>query len=513
MPLSAPAFANPAEPFVTDQTLDLIRQQLADTTRAVTTSTGLIGYELEAPAKTIYPVQTPLVNMIPRKRGGGNDVCHWKAITSFDTGRLWGTVDGNNIGSSVTPQVASMSNTYQMIALNNSVDFKAQFRGRSLEGDVRSVVMSQLLYQLKIVEERWLLQGSSNIMVPPAPLVTQTASTGGHASDSQAYWVAVTAVDSSGTNATRETTMSTATKYTTPANSGANTGNLSITIFTVPNAKYYNVYIGTVDGTRANLYIQSSISGNSNAPQPSVNGTVTLSGGGSVQVGEVQNPTLTVTWTAAIQSVTNPPSSNGAFSFLDAGSNSIMWDGIIAQALNNTGTGNGLTLGAQVLQPSASTGILQLSDVDTMLLNMVNQASGDPDYLVMNPLVQFKLTNLVMQANAFRYVAEAAHGADEGSLTANYRVTHYENKSTGKVMPIIPDRYCPADTIIALPMSIPYPTPEVTNAIEIETNQEYLGLDFAITNYSYSFADLVDETAKVYFLGGLGVLRGILPAA
>jgi len=138
MPLQAPAFANPTAPFFSDDTIDLIRQQLADTTRAVTTGTGLIGYELEAPAKTIYPVQTPLVNMIPRRRGGGNDVCHWKAITSFDTGRLWGTVDGNNIGSSVTPLVASMQNTYQMIALNNSVDFKAQFRGRSLEGDVRS---------------------------------------------------------------------------------------------------------------------------------------------------------------------------------------------------------------------------------------------------------------------------------------------------------------------------------------------------------------------------------------
>ena len=511
MPLSAPAYANPATPFMSDETLDLIRQQLADETRAVTTSTGLIGYELEAPAKTIYPVQTPLVNMIPRKRGGGNDVCHWKAITSFDTGRLWGTVNGNNIGSSVTPLVAAMQNTYQMIALNNSVDFKAQFRGRSLEGDVRSVVMSQLLYQLKIVEERWLLQGSSAVMVPPAPLLA-TATTGGSVA-AATNWVQITAVDSRGTNGTAETSVSGAVNIVTTGT----TSTITVTIFTVPNALYYNVYMGTgaTLPARTAMWLQTSISGVANAPQPGVNVTIALANsGGTVPVGEVQSPFITVTLTAALlTSGTNPPASNTSFSFLDAGNNTIMWDGIIAQALLNTGTGNGLTLGAQVAQPAASTGILALSDLDNLLLSLVNQASGDPDFLVMNPLVQYKLTNLYMAANGFRYVAEATHGAAEGSVTANWRVTHYENKSTGKVMPIIADRYCPADTIVALPLTVPYPTPEITNALEIETNQEYLGLDFAITNYSYSFADLVDETFKVYFLGGLGILRGILPAA
>ena len=34
---------------------------------------------------------TPLVNMLPRRRGAGVDIVHWKAITSFDTARNWGT--------------------------------------------------------------------------------------------------------------------------------------------------------------------------------------------------------------------------------------------------------------------------------------------------------------------------------------------------------------------------------------------------------------------------------------
>jgi hypothetical protein len=34
-------------------------------------------------------------------------------------------------------------------------------------------------------------------------------------------------------------------------------------------------------------------------------------------------------------------------------------------------------------------------------------------------------------------------GGARGDLTAQYRVTRYLNKSTGKELPIILDRYCP----------------------------------------------------------------------
>jgi hypothetical protein len=49
-------------------------------------------------------------------------------------------------------------------------------------------------------------------------------------------------------------------------------------------------------------------------------------------------------------------------------------------------------------------------------------------------------------------------------------------------------------------------------AVEIETNQEYWGVDFAVTDSNFKFADYVEETLKVHFLGGLGVLRGIYPS-
>jgi hypothetical protein len=37
-------------------------------------------------------------------------------------------------------------------------------------------------------------------------------------------------------------------------------------------------------------------------------------------------------------------------------------------------------------------------------------------------------------------------------------------------------------------------------------------VDFALTDSNFKFGSYVDETLKVYYLGGLGVIRGIYPS-
>jgi hypothetical protein len=491
---------------ISDETVTLVREAMSDATRAITTSTGLTGYELERPAKVIVPVVTPLVNMLPRRRGAGVDVVHWKAITSFDTARNWGTLAEGALPSQVSYAVAPMQNTVQTIGLMNQVSFQAQWRGRSLESDVRARRIAELLYQLKMTEERWILGASESLMVPPAPTLTLSATGGALAAAT--YWVKVTAKNAQG-----ETTGSAARSATTTGT----TSTLAITIYTVPNATQYNVYIGTGATQPADsaMWLQASLSG-ANAPQPAIGATVTLSDGlTTMPSGEVNPGILTVTLAAAPATTGTALSSisaNTARTFVDGSGNPLMWDGLIAQALLNASAANGATLGAQVAQPADPTGKLALSDIDNLLASMYLQAAGDPDVIVMNPLDNVRLTNLVVGAGQLRYVVQAGESADQGQLTAQYRVTRYLNKSTGKEMPIIIDRYCPQGHIVFLPLTTPFPTPEVTNAVEVETNQEYWGVDFALTDSNFKFADYVDETLKVYFLGGLGVLRGLYPS-
>jgi hypothetical protein len=501
---------------ISEETVELVRQQMAEYTRdsAITAFSGLTGYELEAPAKVINPVITPLVNMIPRRMGGGNDFCHWKAITGFGQESVLGTLNGDAVPSALSYTIAQMSNPYNTIALSNSVNFQAQWRGRSLEGDLRARRVAELLYALKMKEESWLITASQKLMVPAAPLVTVSATTGGNASDSTTYWVQITAINANG-----ETTGSTAGSVTTAANAGGNTNVLKVTIFTVPNATGYNVYIGsgaTLPATSA-MWKQSSYSGNTNAAQPSNNASVSLIGGGSTVSGRVFGPTVIESVTAAIAgsgTALSTVTSNTAFTDKDSNSNALMWDGLMSQALLNTSTSNGLPLGAQVAQPAAANGVLALSDINNLLMSAYVQAGADPDFLLMNPIQQNKLTNLVVASGQTRYVVEANQPDVSGRLVAQYRVTHFLNQATGKEIPIIADLYCPIDTIMAVPLTIPYPVPEISNgnALEIETNREYWGVDFAITKSSYSFADYVDSSFKVYFLGGLCLLRGIAAA-
>lgn len=494
---------------VSEETIALVRQ--AQQSRAITTSSGLIGYDLDAPAKVIVPVTTPLVNMLPRRKGKGIDVTHWKAITSFDTARSLGALSEGGTPTQVSYAVANLQNTYQTIALGNSVTFQAQWRGRSLEGDVRARRTAELLYQLKIVEERWLLQGSSYLMTPPAPVVS-TATTGGSIA-AGTYWVQVTATNAQG-ESLPSALPTTSTGVTAVVTTTGTTSTITIMLFTVPNAANYNVYIGSGGTPPANgaMWKQTSLSG-ANAVQPAFGATVALSGGGVTTAGEVVPPTLALTLTSApVTSGANPPASNSAKTLVDGSGNPLMYDGLMAQALNNATTANGATLGAQVLQPAASSGVLSLNDIDAMLMNLYQQAAGDPDIILMNPVDNVKLTNLVTAAGQVRYVIDAGQPAQNAHLTAPVRVTAYVNKVTGREIPIVLDRFCPMGTMLFLPLTLPFPVPEVDRAIEIETNQDYWGIDFAVTTSSWSLANYVDETLKVYYLGGLGVLRGIVPA-
>ena len=62
----------------TQETLDLMKASLA---KNVTISTGLTAYDLQAPAKNLYPIITPLRNSLPRvQRQFPGDAARWRTI-------------------------------------------------------------------------------------------------------------------------------------------------------------------------------------------------------------------------------------------------------------------------------------------------------------------------------------------------------------------------------------------------------------------------------------------------
>src|SRR3974377_2477108 len=61
-------------------------------------TTGLTFYDLELGAKFLYPVLTPLRNMIPRVSGKGGIQASWRAITGINTSGLRFGVSSANRG-------------------------------------------------------------------------------------------------------------------------------------------------------------------------------------------------------------------------------------------------------------------------------------------------------------------------------------------------------------------------------------------------------------------------------
>src|SRR5579864_1594132 len=50
--------------------------------KSITTGTGLVAYDLQAPAKNLYPVNTPLIRSLPRVSGIGT-ATNWKSVTGL----------------------------------------------------------------------------------------------------------------------------------------------------------------------------------------------------------------------------------------------------------------------------------------------------------------------------------------------------------------------------------------------------------------------------------------------
>jgi hypothetical protein len=69
------------------QTLELLKAALgnpsAELAKSISTATGLVPFDLQAPAKNLYPVNTPIRNRLPRVGGGQGTATNWKQITAI----------------------------------------------------------------------------------------------------------------------------------------------------------------------------------------------------------------------------------------------------------------------------------------------------------------------------------------------------------------------------------------------------------------------------------------------
>jgi hypothetical protein len=495
--------------FASRLTKETVAQLKGDIQRAVDTSTGFAPYVLLSPARMIFPVETPFLNLAPRVVGPGTDVLHWKSILSmfyfnstnsgpFGLSNLGGTSDGGTSLAGPSYNVLPFQSDFQTIAVYDSATFQSVWRSRALEGDLLARLKANLIYALKLAEENWLLNGATALWRPAAPLVT-SATTGGHMADTDGpFWVQISAVLGSGQSAPSAMVGPIAMDTTT-------TGVLNITFSGVINAASYKVYIGAgaTPPDNADMFIAASADYASGAAPTQPTDYI-----GSMSV--------------SCQIITLPTS--GANPRTDGGNATVplnLFDGAVSLCYKNPNTGSNPSVGEQgmtsvIVQPASPSGLLAIKDLQYLFRKMYSQARANPSHLFVSPVESVTIDDLVGTSDNFRVITEP-NSAGVGNVVAGVKVRKILNQVTGNEVELVTLPYLPQGVIMAGSYSIPFPAPDVKGPpFRIECNQDYTAIDYQPTQenpQTWAFGMFTDETLANEYQGGWGILEGIQPAA
>ncbi|HET6376305.1 MAG TPA: hypothetical protein VFF88_09670, partial [Methylocella sp.] len=154
---------------------------------------GLTFYDLELGAKFLYPVLTPLRNMIPRVSGKGGIQAAWRAITAINATGLRFGVSSANRGGVMAVQTQDYTATYKGIGVETSVDFEAQYAGQDFD-DVRAIAAKTGLEALMLGEEAMILGGCASVPLGTTPTPTLSAVTTGGTLAAQSWSVVCAAL-------------------------------------------------------------------------------------------------------------------------------------------------------------------------------------------------------------------------------------------------------------------------------------------------------------------------------
>ena len=141
-------------------------------------TTGLQFYDLELGAKVLYPVLTPLRNMIPRVSGKGGIQASWRAITGINVQGMRIGVSGGNRGGVQAIATKDYTASYKGFGLETNVDFEAQYAAQGFD-DLRAIAAKSGLEATMLGEESWILGGNTSVALGLTPTPTLAASAAG----------------------------------------------------------------------------------------------------------------------------------------------------------------------------------------------------------------------------------------------------------------------------------------------------------------------------------------------
>jgi len=458
-------------------------------------STSFAAFDLEAPAKLLTPRPTPLRNRIPRKKGVGTSH-RVKRITGYTgtgtggQGNIWPgitestTTSFGSIAFERGPKISYTADDlvlpYNSYSLSDSVSFDANFSGLGYQ-DLRQLSSTSTLYATMLMEERMMLMargtasGYSGALAAPTVTVTApSATTGQVALANNTYYIYVTSDAGISGSGFGESIVPTVASQATTSQV------LKIVVADVTGALGYNVYIGTTTGT-ANAKYQGTFKSN----------TAYIVGTGSASVGDTL---VYSTASAILASRANADTSAYATGY----------DGILPTVLgSNSGYINDINASFSNTNPGV--------EYQKVFAGLYDAVKADPDAILINGSDRKQLSDAIKGAANSNYRLQISQDETNGVVYGSV-VGGIVNEVTGKALDLIVHPWLPQGVSPVISWTLPIPDTEVSDVWSNYLVQDYMGIQWPVTQFAYEFSTYFRGTFFCTAPAWNGVVSGIINA-
>lgn len=460
----------------------------------ISTSFGAMKVDLQAPAKEVIPFNTPLANKLPRVKGEGNIKTEWKAVTGVNTLKLSPGVGEGQRNALSTTSMVDRSAYYGTIGFDDAVSEEAIWAGKGFT-NLPADVKRRLLLSLKLSEERTLYGGlrTTGLGTSPTPTAT-TATTGGAIATGLAEVVYVVALTHAGWQASslasgvRLTTTRTNMGGTTATQKGGHAA---------PSAASNTVTTGAGSANSISWSVSGSLGAAAYAVFVGANA-------GAARLYEITTKPSGI--------ITVLPTTTQLLSAVEAtdeSADALVFDGLAAQLSASGFGGYQKQFAGTAIASDGAGGISQLNDAFAWFWD--NWKLSPSDVWVSGAMAVAIDKAIVANGGApIMRVNTTPGGATE--FGRGGRVTSILNKvrNVDVALNVHPD--APDSWIMFTSDSVPFPTANIGNPIEVHTQQEYYGRDWPMVNRQYEYGVYVREAMPIYAEGAFGMIQGLMPA-
>jgi len=462
-------------------------------------STGFVPFDLSAPARQLYPINSPLRNEIPRISGQGA-AYRFKVLNGI-TGSGTANLNSMNIGFSenattVTPgsginlvrpnymtySAYDVVQSFVTSGISDSVTFQAAYQGEGFD-DVRGLSATALLYASFLGEERQIINGRGTVgngyvgALGTPSAITLSA-------------VAASVAPATGTNPNSTTALAStswvivaadAGDFTSPTgvlHQGPSTVAASVTGVSAGKAIQVNVGTDAVGALGYNMYVASVQAG-----------PYFFSGRTGFNTGYISN-----------QPLGGATTTSGA---ADASAFSNNYDGLLA----NTAASGGYVTRINGPLSTSSPG----SELQTCFASLWDAVKGDADVVLCNGYDRLQLSNALLggpNVNSYRVVIQ---NDQMNNVTAGALVQSVTNEVTGKSVDLQVHPWLAQGNMLVRQRTLPLPHANISATAEMVCVQDYIQLQWPVMGMTYDSSTFWISTLAHNSPQWNGLISGIAP--